>query len=205
MTQLKPFLRIVRMGLVALAMLWLAPAQASAQEGYATGEMTLGPAEAKVTVIEYASMTCPHCADFHNGTFKALKEKYIDTGKVRFVFREFPFDNLALRASMLARCSGEKSFFAMLDVLFGQQKAWSRAKDPMAALAMIGRLGGIDQAKFDACMADQSLVDVVVKNRMLGANEHQVNSTPSFVINGERISGNQELAAFEAVIDKHLR
>lgn len=202
MTQLKPFLRI---GLVALAMLWPALAAASGHEGYATGEMALGPAEAKVTVIEYASMTCPHCADFHNGTFKALKEKYIDTGKVRFVFREFPFDNLALRASMLARCSGEKSFFPMLDVLFSQQKAWSRAKDPMAALAMIGRLGGIDQAKFDACMADQSLVDVVVRNRMIGANEHKIDSTPSFVINGERISGNQELAAFEAVIDKHLR
>jgi protein-disulfide isomerase len=202
MTQLRAFLRI---GFLLLGLGLPAVAWASGEdEGYAKGEMTLGAADAPVTIIEYASMTCPHCADFHATTFKTLKEKYVDTGKVKFVFREFPFDGLALRASVLARCAGAESYFPMLDVLFSQQKSWSHAKDPMAALAMIGRLGGVGQAKFDACMADQSLFDVVVQNRMTGANEHKVESTPSFIVNGDRISGNLDLAKFEAAIEKHL-
>jgi protein-disulfide isomerase len=193
---------LLRIGFLALALLW--PGLAAAAD-YATGDMALGPEDAKVTVIEYASMTCPHCAAFHADTFKKLKAKYVDTGKVRFVFREFPLDNLALRASMLARCSGKDSYFAMVDVLFSQQRSWSRAPDPMAALATIGRLGGIDKAHFDACMADQSLMNLVVQNRMVGANEYKVESTPSFIIDGDRITGSQELSTFESVIDKHLQ
>jgi protein-disulfide isomerase len=169
------------------------------------GEMALGDPNAPNVIIEYASMTCPHCAAFHGTTFKKLKEKYIDTGKMRLVFREFPFDGLALRASVLARCSGAQGYFPMVDVLFSQQSAWSQAKDPMAALATIGRLGGIGQDRFAACMADQTLFDAVVKNRMTGANEHKVDSTPSFIINGDRLSGNLGLAEFEAAIDRHLR
>jgi len=199
MTQFK---LLGRIGLFVLALLW--PGLAAAAD-YAAGEMAMGSDDAKVTVIEYASMTCPHCAAFHADTFKKLKAKYVDTGKVRFVFREFPFDNLALRASMLARCSGEDSYFAMVDVLFSQQRAWSRAADPMAALETIGRLGGIDKQRFDACMTDQSLMDLLVQSRMTGASEFQVESTPSFIINGERISGNQALSEFEAAIDKHLQ
>ena len=203
MTQLKALMRI-GVVLLAVACPGLAPVRA-ADAGYALGEISLGAADAPVTMIEYASMTCPHCAAFHGTTFKKLKEKYIDTGKMRLVFREFPFDGLALRASVLARCAGEQAYLPMVDVLFSQQGAWSHAKDPMAALATIGRLGGIGQDKFDACMADQALFDAVVKNRMTGANEHKVDSTPYFIINGDRLSGNLGLAEFEAAIDRHLR
>ncbi|MDP6707040.1 MAG: DsbA family protein [Alphaproteobacteria bacterium] len=187
-------------------MLWATLAGAASDaKGYATGELSLGDEKAPVTVIEYASMTCPHCATFHTETFKALKEKYVDTGKVHFVFREFPFDGLALRASMLARCSGEGRYFAMLDVLFRQQQGWSRSKTPLAELAKIGRLAGVSQAQFDACMADEALANVVIKNRMVGEKEHEVSSTPSFVVNGEVFSGSKTLAQFDEILAKHLR
>src|SRR5687768_5061793 len=139
-------------GMIAAFALFLmaaaAPAQAQQQTDWAKGDMALGKPDAPVTVIEYASMTCPHCAHFHAETLKAFKEKYVDTGKVRLIFREFPFDGLALRASMLARCAGAERYFPMLDVLFQQQNQWTRAKDPMAALAQIGRLAGVSPQKF---------------------------------------------------------
>lgn len=190
---------------LCLALLWGAVAGAAGEGGeYVGGEVTLGDAKAPVTIIEYASMTCPHCANFHTNTFKGLKEKYIDTGKVRFVFREFPFDGLALRAAMLARCSGEQRYFAMLDVLFQQQKGWSRSKTPLIELAKIGRLAGVGQAQFDACMANQKLADIVIGNRMKGEKEHGVKSTPSFVINGDLVSGNKTLTQFDEILAGYL-
>ena len=131
--------------------MFLGPALAGGARaaGNAEGDMVVGSDDAPVTIIEYASMTCPHCADFHLNTYGKLKEAYIDTGKVRLVFREFPLDGLALQASMLARCAGPKRFFAFIDVLFTQQAGWARASDPMSALARIGRLGGVGAKKFE--------------------------------------------------------
>jgi protein-disulfide isomerase len=166
--------------------------------------MVLGSPDAPVEMIEYASMTCPHCAAFHADTLKDLKEKYIDTGKVRLVFREFPFDALALRASMLARCAGAGRYFAMVDILFKQQPVWSRAQDPMAELARLGRLGGVSEAEFKACMENQALADEILANRLQGQEKHNVESTPSFIINGDKIAGAQPLATFEETIGKHL-
>ena len=202
MTQLKAFTFSVPF---ALALVLSQPAAAKSEEkAYAAGEMALGSEEAPVTVIEYASMTCPHCAAFHADTFDELKEKYINSGKVRFVFREFPLDGLALRAAMLARCSGEERFFAMIDVLFRQQKSWARAESPLAALARIARLGGISQERFNACMADQSLADLVLQNRMTGEREYKVASTPTFIVNGEQYSGEQSLEQFDEILSKYL-
>src|SRR5690606_5630190 len=143
-------------------------ALAAEDKGYATGDMVLGQEDAPITIIEYASMTCPHCASFPNETLDPLREKYIDTGKLRLTFREFPFDQLDLRASRLARCAGPQRFFGMLDVLFSQQSSWSRAEDPIQALQRLARLGGISEERFQACMSDQTLADMVLQNRLEG-------------------------------------
>ncbi len=204
MTQVKACARALLIVVMLSAMALWSPGETAEDKGYALGDMTLGAADAPVTTIEYASMTCPHCAAFHGTTYKALKTKYIDTGKVKFIFREFPLDGLALRASMLARCAGKERFFPMVDVLFAQQMNWSRAPDPIAALAKIGRLGGVGPARFEACMKDQSLYDVVLNNRLAGEKKHEISSTPSFVINGDKVSGNRTIEDFDRILAKLL-
>ena len=181
-----------------------APASAQEQTDWAKGDMAIGSPDAPVTVVEYASMTCPHCAHFHTETMKAFKEKYVETGKVRLIFREFPFDGLALRASMLARCAGPDRYFPMLDVLFQQQRQWTSAKDPMAALSQIGRLAGVSPQKFEACMKDEELQKAVVQNRLDGQQKHGVESTPTFVIDGEKHSGALTLAQLDEILAKKL-
>src|SRR5690242_13662638 len=128
-------------------------------------DLVQGKADAPVTIIEYASMTCPHCANFHKGTYPALKEKYIDTGKVRFIFREFPLDELAVAASMLARCAGspEKSM-AMIDVLFASQDKWA-VRQPIPVLKQIAKQAGITEKAFDDCLKDQKLYDNIMAMR----------------------------------------
>lgn len=194
-------------GLIVAFTLFVAAAAAPAQAqeaDWAKGDMTLGSADAPVTIIEYASMTCPHCARFHAETMKAFKEKYVDTGKVRLIFREFPFDGLALRASMLARCAGPDRYFPMLDVLFQQQRQWSSAKDPVAALAQIGRLGGVSAEEFEACMKSEELQRAIVQNRLEGQQKHQIESTPTFVIDGEKHAGALSLAQLDEILAKKL-
>jgi protein-disulfide isomerase len=195
-------------GLIAAFVLFAAaaatPAMAEQQVEWAKGDMALGKADAPVTVIEYASMTCPHCAHFHNETMEAFKEKYVDTGKVRLIFREFPFDGLALRASMLARCAGPDRYFAMLGVLFQQQRQWTTAKDPMAALAQIGRLGGVSPEKFQACMKDEELQNAIVQSRLDAQKKHDVDSTPTFIIDGEKHAGALSLAQLDEILAKKL-
>jgi len=186
MTQVKVL--VVAFALAAALLLGGPPAVA-ADAGYAQGDMAVGAADAPVTVIEYASMTCPHCANFHLKTFKELKAKYIDTGQVRMIFREFPFDPLALQASMLARCAGEKRYFGMIEVLFRQQAKWAQASNPQAVLAKIARLGGISKERFESCMGNRALADVVLKNRLEGNKKYGVDSTPSFIVNGKKTSG----------------
>ena len=171
----------------------------------ALGEMALGAEDAPITMIEYASMTSPHCAAFHAETYRALKAKYIDTGKVRFVFREFPLDRVAFAASKLARCAGEDGFFPMLEVLFQQQRNWARSKDPGGALARIGRLAGIDQAGFEACLRDEAVAKVILRNRQTGDDKHKVASTPSFVVNGEMVAGGRRLETFDTIFAPYLK
>jgi protein-disulfide isomerase len=193
------------MRLAAAALLLLLGGAATAQESdWAQGPLIMGDLNAPVKMVEYASMTCPHCAQFHAETLKPLKEKYIDTGKVQLEFREFPFDGLALRASMLARCAGPARVFGMIDVLFKQQVNWARAQDPIAELGKLGKLGGVSESRFEACMQNQALADAVLANRLEGEQKMKVDSTPTFFINGEKLSGAQPLADFEKAIDKHL-
>ena len=167
-------------------------------------EMALGDENAPVTIVEYMSMTCPHCASFHEDNFKPLVEKYVDTGKVRFVLREFPFDPRAAAAIMLARCAPENQFFPMVDVLFKQQRNWATASDGRQALLQIARLAGFTQESFEACLTNQKLLDDVNAVRTKAGNEFGVQSTPTFFINGKRYPGNMSVDIMSAIIDPLL-
>ena len=167
-------------------------------------EMTMGDENAPVTIVEYMSMTCPHCAAFHEENFKPLQEKYIDTGKVRFVLREFPFDPRAAAAIMLARCAPENQFFPMVDVLFKQQRTWAIAPDGREALLQIARLAGFTQESFEACLTNQKLLDDVNAVRTKAGNEFGVQSTPTFFVNGKRYPGNMSIGIMSAIIDPLL-
>ena len=199
--------RDVIFGSAALAGLALGGASAFAQnlaglnDPPAFGEMTLGPDDAKVTVIEYASATCPHCAAFHNETFEALKKEYIDTGKIKFVFREFPHQDAALAAFMLARCAPKEKYFPLIDVFFETQPEWT--KDPLAGLNKIAQQAGFTQENFDACMKNETVARDILAVRTK-AEGFGVTGIPTFFVNGERYEGETTIEAFRAKIDPLL-
>lgn len=172
----------------------------------ALGERVLGDPNAPVTILDYSSMTCPHCARFHSETLPKIKAAYLDTGKAKLVFRDFPFDQWALRASMLARCAPAERYFPLLDVLFKGQAQWATAKDPAAALTQIGKLAGLSEDTIKACWSDQKLTDGVLAIRLEGQNKDKVESTPTFVLSGPggstRVEGAQPFEKFAEAIDK---
>ena len=172
------------------------------EEG-ALPDKVLGNADAPVTIVEYASMTCPHCAHFHETTLPELKTKYIDTGKARLILREFPFDPRAEAGFMLARCSGDK-YFPMVDVLFKQQQNWASVQNAKDALLQISKLAGFSQESFEACLTDQKLLDDVRAVQKRGADEFKVDSTPTFFINGNTYKGALTIEEMSAIIDGML-
>ncbi|RUX30856.1 DsbA family protein [Mesorhizobium sp. M7A.F.Ca.US.011.01.1.1] len=163
----------------------------------------LGKDDAKVTIVEYASMTCPHCAHFAETTFPDLKTKYIDTGKVRYILREFPFDPSAEAGFMLARCAKD-NYYPMVDVLFRQQANWVGVQNTKDALLQISKLAGFTQESFEACLTDQKLLDDVRSVQKRGANEFKVDSTPTFFINGKTYKGAMSIEEMSAIIDPLL-
>ncbi len=167
-------------------------------------DMVMGEEDAPVTIIEYASMTCPHCAHFHETTLPALKEKYVDTGKVRLIFREFPFDPRATAAFMLARCAPKEQYFPLVDVLFKQQREWATAQDPRPPLLQLVKLAGFTQESFEACLKNQQVLDNVMAVREKAAKDYKVDSTPTFFINGEKHSGALSIGDMSEIIDKFL-
>jgi protein-disulfide isomerase len=167
-------------------------------------EQIEGSADAPITMVEYASMTCSHCAHFYQATFPAIKKNYIDTGKVRFILREFPFDPRAAAAFMLARCMPEGKYFAMVDVLFKQQSKWAFVKDGRTALENIAKLAGFTQESFEACLTNQKLCDDINAVRERGTAEFGVDATPTFFINGKKYSGALSVEQMSAVLDSFL-
>ena len=168
--------------------------------------MAIGPADAAVTIVEYASFTCPHCADFHAAVFKDLKKDYIDTGKIRFEFREVYFDRYGLWASMMARCGGEVRFFGITDILYTTQQEWAATEDPAAvveSLKRIGRTAGMDDAALDVCMNDAAMAEALVARYQENATRDDVKGTPTLLINGEKHS-NMSYADLKAIIDPLL-
>jgi protein-disulfide isomerase len=152
------------------------------------GDQIQGQADAPVTIVEYASMTCPHCSHFHETTYPEMKKKYIDTGKVRFIFREFPLDPLAAAAAMLARCAGKDKFFPLVDAFFAQQKDWVVQK-PLQPMFAIAKQAGFTQQTFDECLANQQLLNNLEEQRTRATQKFNVNSTPTFFINGKTVRG----------------
>jgi protein-disulfide isomerase len=167
------------------------------------GEMAQGDEKAPVTIIEYASMTCPHCAAFHQTTYPELKKRYIDTGKVRFIFREFPLDQLAAAGFMLARCAGPDKYFPMIDTLFAQQQTWV-VQRPLAPLLAIAKQAGFSEESFNECLKNQKVLDGIedVRQRAMKLN---VQSTPSFFINGKPLRGAFTIEEFEKQITPYLK
>ncbi len=168
-------------------------------------DLWVGSKDAPVTMIEYASMTCPHCAHFHNETWPELKKTYIDTGKVRFVLREFPFDPLATAGFMLARCAGDAQREAVVELLFAQQPKWAFTDKPLEGLQSVIRQTGMTQQTFESCLRDKALYDNVNAVRDRGAKEFKVDSTPTFFINGKKVNGSIPLAEFAKIIDPLIK
>jgi len=167
-------------------------------------DQVLGAAEAPVTIVEYASMTCPHCAEFHTKTYPELKKRYIDTGKVRFIFREFPLDPLAAAGSMLARCAGDGKYFPMVETLFSQQKSWAIQK-PLPPLKQIAKQAGFTEQTFEQCLANQKLLDDIEKTRERAATKLGVNSTPTIFINGKKVTGALSIESLEKELEPYLK
>ena len=170
-------------------------------------DMALGPANASVTVTEYASMTCPHCAAFNENVFPKIKSEYIDTGKVRYVFREFPLDIKAAAGSMLARCIAKDDagkYFAVIDMLFKQQSDWV-TKNTTETLTRIGKQAGLSQQAVEDCLKDQALLDKIAADQKFANEVLKVNSTPTFFINGEMIKGETSFEEFDKRIKSLLK
>jgi protein-disulfide isomerase len=167
-------------------------------------DLVEGKADAPVTIIEYASMTCPHCAHFAETTYPELKTKYIDTGKVRFIFREFPLDQLAAAASMLARCGGKDKYFPFIETLFQKQREWV-VQRPLGPLMTIAKQAGMSEQAFNECLKNQQVLDAIEEVRSRAAQKLSVQSTPTFFINGKIQRGALTLADIEKEIAQYLK
>ena len=177
----------VRLALILFAGLALGAAAPAPVLPIDPADMVLGRADAPVTVIEYGSLTCPHCAAFDQSLFPRLKAEYIDSGKIRYVFRDFPRDRVDLQAFQLAHCEHGRVFWPLIEMLFQNQPAWLRAKDTRAALIPFGRQAGLSEPATRACLADQSLATTSAASAEAGSKAG-VEFTPTFFVNGQKIA-----------------
>jgi protein-disulfide isomerase len=160
----------------------------------------LGNPDAPITIVEYASLTCPHCAHFTNEVLPELKKKWIDTGKAKLVLRDYPLDEPALRAAMIARCAPPDRFYAYVDTFFGSQEKWVTAHDYRDALARLVKLGGMSREEFDNCLKNTALENKIVEGRLVASKELDVNSTPTFFINGTKFTGAPTVEEFDKAL-----
>jgi protein-disulfide isomerase len=163
-------------------------------------DRTMGDPSAPATIIEYASLACHHCADFHAKTLPAIKERFIDTGKAKLIFRDYPFDGPAFAAAMVARCAPPPRYFQFVSVLFENQTLWSHSPNPRQALARIAKLGGMTQDDFDACVDNRSLYEGLRQRQIEAEERYGIRSTPTFVVGGTVIVGNRPFEEFEKAL-----
>ena len=191
--------------LVALLLSIDAPAAPPTAEE-ALQDRILGDPNAPITMIEYSSLTCSHCKQFHKEILPKIKKNYIDTGKVKLIYRDFPFDKLGLLATVLARCAPPERYYGFLNVLFEKQSDWSRSQDPFGELSRIGKIGGLNPSDYEACLKNQALIDGLIEKRLEGQKNFDVNATPSFIIDGDhKIVGSQPYEEFEKIFSKKAK
>lgn len=180
------------------------PSAAELEQAGPLGDVVMGDAKAPVTIIEYASMTCSHCAAFHNTTYPELKKKYIDTGKVKYILREFPLDPLAAAGFMLARCSGNDKYYPVVELLFQKQNEWV-TQNPIPPLLALAKQMGFTQESFESCLKDQKVLEAIENVRTHGAEKLAVNSTPTFFINGKKVNGSMTIQELDKQIEPLLK
>jgi protein-disulfide isomerase len=188
--------------LLAVASVTVLSVPAESGEPVFVDDNILGDVDAPITIIEYSSLTCPHCAQFHKDTLPEVKENWIDTGKARIVYRHFPLDGLALRAAMVANCIEGERYFTFLDALFHGQKLWAQASDPVQALSQVAALAGLNGERFEACIADEEEANAILERRKHGEATYDIGSTPTFIINGRKVSGALDYEAFSKILEE---
>tara|TARA_B100000989_G_C19492316_1_gene450386 strand:- start:505 stop:1119 length:615 start_codon:yes stop_codon:yes gene_type:complete len=166
---------------------------------------SFGNETAKIKIIEFASLTCGHCARFHNEVMPILKEKYIEKGLIHFTYKDFPLDKFALKASMIARCAGNKKFFKFLDVFYKKQKDWTRTKDPFKSLLKIAKFGGLKDEELKVCIGNKSIEDGILKQRLNSSKKYDIKATPTLYLNGEKYNGDLTIEALESKIKSMLK
>jgi len=182
-----------------------ATAQAQAKTPSLTADdRVLGKTDAPITIFEYASLTCPHCAAFARETLPQIKKDWIDTGKAKLVYRDYPLDGVAVRAAVVARCAPAERYFGFIDAMFLSQEKWVLAKDPNVGLEQIARLGGMSDQQFDACIKDTKLTDQVVGERLAGEQDYGIEGTPTFFVNGTKVVGDKPFAEWEKTLNAAL-
>ena len=164
-------------------------------------EHVLGDPDAPITIIEYSSLTCPHCASFHQDTLPKLKQEWIEPGKAKLVFRHYPLDRLALAGALVANCFEGERFFAVMDMMFAQQRQWSRADNPGQALQRIASQAGMDNETFNQCLSDQQEAEKILNRQQVGRDQGDVQSTPTFLIDGQKLEGAKPYAEFEKALE----
>ena len=161
---------------------------------------SIGQKNAPIKMIEFASLTCGHCAKFHNEVMPLIKKKYINTGKIFFTYKDFPLDKFALKASIIARCSGEGKFFSFLDVFYKKQKDWTRTKDPFKSLLKIAKVGGLKNEELKVCIGNKSIEDGLLKERLESTKKFEINATPTLYLNNKKYEGDLSFEALELKI-----
>jgi protein-disulfide isomerase len=194
------------LGIVTTTTLSAGPARAQTlpPEAEMTAERVLGSKDAPLTLIEYASMTCPHCAAFHNGPYQVIKKEYIDTGKLKLIYRDFPLNNTDLAAMMMARCVPADRYFGVVEIVFKTQSTWLKAQNQTQALGNLARFAQISPATFNACVSNETLLKKIVVSREEGIAKHQVSGTPTLILNGNKINSEMSDAQVREVMDAAL-
>ena len=173
------------------------------------GDIVLGDKNATITIIEYASLSCPHCANFYNNVFEKIKKQYIDTNKVKFIYRDFPLNQSALLASIISNCRAKNEdankYYTFIKVLFKTQDSWAFSENFFEKLRSIAILDGMSSAQFDACAHDQKIVEDILAKRLKASKELTIDSTPTFIINGKKFENNHEFDKFKEIINNELK
>ncbi|MDV7340013.1 DsbA family protein [Terasakiella sp. A23] len=195
---MKKFVRFIALTVAMIGASFAAQAEMEYEE------RVLGDPNAPVTMIEYASMTCPHCASFHIETLPQIKKDFIDTGKVKMIFRDFPFDRVGATAALISRCVAPERYNGFVDLLMKQQSKWARSVTPLADITRLAKLAGLSQEKVDSCLENTKLLDKIISVRKEAMDNYKIQSTPSFVINDEVVVGGGDYEKFKNIIESKL-